>query len=118
MGLFGPPNIEKLKKKKDIKGLIKALRFKDNHIRKKAAESLSEIGDKKARDPLILALNDNDRNVRNEAARALGKIGDKKAVDPLIQRLEEPLFRAIEALGKLGNQGSYSIDFSTLEGRK
>ena len=38
MGLFGPPNIEKLKEKKNVKGLIKALNYrKDDDVRRGAA---------------------------------------------------------------------------------
>ena len=43
MSLFGPPNIEKLEKKGDIKGLIKALGYKkDSSIRVAAAKVLSK----------------------------------------------------------------------------
>ena len=41
MPLFGPPNIEKLKEKRDVEGLIKALRHKDAKIRCDAAEALA-----------------------------------------------------------------------------
>ena len=57
--LFGPPNVEKLKSKKDVKGLIKALQYgEDWQIRKDAAEAIGDIGDAKAVDPIIQVLND------------------------------------------------------------
>jgi hypothetical protein len=41
MWLFGPPNIEKLVAKKNVNGLIKALRYKNSSdIREKAAKAL------------------------------------------------------------------------------
>ncbi len=43
MGLFGPPNVEKLKEKRDMNGLIKALSYeKDAYIRLKAAKALCD----------------------------------------------------------------------------
>ena len=44
MGIFGPPDIEKLKKKQDIKGLIRAANHMNPDIRKKATETLTYIG--------------------------------------------------------------------------
>jgi len=65
MGLFGPPNVEKLKEKRDLKGLIKALRYKrDGVVRQTAAEVLGEIGDARAAVPLRSALGDEDSDVR------------------------------------------------------
>jgi hypothetical protein len=84
MGLF-KPNVEKLEEKKNVKGLIKALRYKYWHVRQKAAEALGKIGDEKAVEPLIQALEDGYSYVQEEAARALGKIGDKRAVVPLLR---------------------------------
>ena len=76
MGLFGPPNIEKMKVKRNVKGLIKALGYqKDKLIRQHAAEALGFIGDTHAIEPLIATLKDNDRWVRDEAADALNKLG-------------------------------------------
>lgn len=45
MGIFGPPNIKKLADKKNIKGLIKALQYKDsNDIRIGEASSRRDWG--------------------------------------------------------------------------
>ena len=58
MPLFGSPNIEKLKSKRDVKGLIKALGYlKNANIRFKAAQYLGNIADPRAVEPLIAALN-------------------------------------------------------------
>ncbi len=73
---FAQPNIEKLKEKRDVKGLIKALNYKeDYYVRIEAAKTLGEIGDKRAVAPLIQALKDEAGYVRIEAAKALGEIG-------------------------------------------
>lgn len=67
------PNVEKLKEKREVVGLIKALEYKeDPYVRKEAAEALGEIGDKRAVDPLIKALKDKD--VCEYATRALEEI--------------------------------------------
>jgi len=105
MPLFGPPNTEELKRKRDVKGLIEALSYKENaEVRKQAAKALGEIGDSQAVEPLIAALKD---EARLYAAKALGEIGDPRAVDPLIAALkvESQWTReaAAEALGKIGD---------------
>jgi HEAT repeat protein len=92
MGLFGPPNIEKLKAKRNVTALIKALDYKKistdyKHysVRQDAAKALGELGDRRAVEPLILALR--DENINWRVARALGKIGDARAFDPLLAGL-------------------------------
>ncbi len=41
MGLFGPPNVEKMKAKRDVKGLIQALGYqKGSNVRRGAAVAL------------------------------------------------------------------------------
>jgi len=101
MGLFGPPNVEKLKEKRDLKGLIKALRYKrDGVVRQTAAEVLGEIGDARAVEPLLAALRDEDSDVREAAAEALGKIGDARAAVPLRSALGEHSHGIMEAARK------------------
>jgi HEAT repeat protein len=64
MGIFGPPNIEKLKIKGNIKGLIKALAYKKfEQIREEAARALADIG-VPATEPLILFFNAQDESLR------------------------------------------------------
>src|ERR1035438_7343814 len=90
MGLFGPPNVPILESKHDVKGLIKALRYrKDSRERSDAAWYLREVGDARAIEPLIVALSDSDRRVRSSAARSLGQFGDARAIEPLIAALTD-----------------------------
>jgi HEAT repeat protein len=108
MPLFGPPNVEKLKVERDVKGLIKALRYvKDEKVRLAAAGALGDIGDARALDPLVAVLQDPDPLVRAVAASALGRIGDARALDPLVAVLQDPdpsvRQAAVHALGKMGD---------------
>jgi HEAT repeat protein len=43
MGIFGGPNIEKLKASKNVKGLTKALKDKDSGVREQAAEAILRV---------------------------------------------------------------------------
>ena len=87
MRLF-KPNIRKLKAKKDIEGLIKALDDSDEDVRLKAVEALGKIGDARAVEGLIKALDD-DIDVRREAVKALGEIGDPRAFDALSELVHD-----------------------------
>lgn len=104
MKLFGgPPNIEKLAADKDVKGLIKALHYKDPWIAEKAAKALGPLKDPRAVEPLIEALS--ILPVRFGAIGALGIIGDPRAVDPLMKIFLENESNGITvgwALGRLG----------------
>jgi HEAT repeat protein len=123
MPLFGPPNIEKLRKRRNIKALIKVLEydglslfsFSEPHgLRDAAAKALVEIGSE-AVEPLCKVLEDSWGDAKERAAWALGQIGDERAVRPLIAALEEdskdPLGRpetkvrcvAALALGQIGD---------------
>ena len=92
MWIFGPPNVEKMKAKRNVKGLIKALGYqKDYKVRRDAAEALGQIGDARAVEGLTVKLKDREEiwEVRVAAAEALGAIGDPTAVDSLIAVLTD-----------------------------
>ena len=73
---FGPPNIEKLKNKQDVQGLIKALSYeKDDTIRISAAGALGQINDLSAIEHLKNLLYDKDEKICRAAAEALANIG-------------------------------------------
>jgi HEAT repeat protein len=106
MGLFGPPNVEKMQARRNIEGLIKALGYpQDAGVRKRAAAALGELGDLRACEPLIAAFQDKDSEVRTAAESALGRIGDPHTAELLIPKLKDrnALVRqaAAEALGKV-----------------
>jgi len=94
MPLFGPPNVQKLKEKHNIEGLLKALGYEKNRdVREAAAKALGEIGDAQAVEPLIATLKNAEMSYEGKdlvcsIAEALGKIGDARAVEPLIAVLK------------------------------
>ncbi len=105
--LFFKPNVDKLKEKGDVRGLIKALKHKDVSIRRNAAKALGDLKASDAIDALIKALSDEDVGVRIEVARALGKLKDSKAIEPLLEvvRKDESLDVKIEAAKALKEIG-------------
>jgi hypothetical protein len=115
--LFGAPNVQKLKDKRDIRGLIKALNYRKPgkyHIPAEAIEALGEFGDPSAVEPLIKILHNEKYTVKEilgrDAALALGKIRDVRALEPLILALNDKSLRtaAIVALGDLGDSCAVS----------
>ena len=111
MGIFNglfKPNVEKLAAKKDVEGLIKALKHNDASVQVAAGYALEEIEDASAVEPLLQALKDEDEHVRWRAVERLGFIGDKRALDPLILALkdkeENVREEAAEALGEIGDK--------------
>ena len=103
MALFGPPNVEKMKAKQDVRGLIRALGYKkDVGVRTAAVKALVELGEP-AVQPLIAALKGENKDVRQAAVEALAKNGEP-AVEPLITALKDYSVReaAAEVLGKIG----------------
>ena len=123
MGLFGPPNVHKLKLKGEINGLIKCLNNKEPwNIRRDAAEALVDIRAQEAVVPLIAALNDTDSFVQRNAAEALGKIGDPRAVDSLIitlnDRTTDVRKESVKALKKIGNPAVESLIAAMLQNKQ
>jgi len=80
------PNIEELKKKKDIPGLIKAMGHDDFDVRTYASVALVDMGEKPLK-PLIRALEEKNDTLRWGAIFVLSKMG-KVAVEPLKKLLE------------------------------
>jgi HEAT repeat protein len=108
------PNVAKLEAKRDVEGLLEALRHKDPGIRQDAALALGRIGDARAVDPLAYRLWDVDRDVKRAAAEAMAAIGDVRAVDALITALAhatEPRVSlvAAEALVQIGRPAVESL---------
>ncbi len=111
MPLFGPPNIEKLKAKRDVAKLIKALRHKNYTVRRSAERALCEVGDAQAVEPLLHILKDagEDGRVRGSSADVLSKIGGALALEQLLALLrdkdEDEEVRCLSARA-LGNSGT------------
>jgi HEAT repeat protein len=110
MGLFGPPDVAKLKAKGDVPGLIKALGYDaDPSVRREAAAALGGLGDARAVEPLSAALRnpnwEHDWRDSAAASEALGRLGEP-AVGALISAFayHSKVVRigAAEALGTIG----------------
>lgn len=88
-------NIDELAAKRDIKGLIKALKSKDNAVRYSAASAISKLGADAAEavPALVEMLKHWDTMTRAAAAGAIGNIGIncKKEVAPAIPALNDAL---------------------------
>lgn len=86
--LFGPPNIEKLKKKGNVKGLLKVLAIqRETPLRRAAVKALGEIGDPLAVEPLLELLNEEEIELRPVTLTALAALGEARAVEPLVKLL-------------------------------
>ncbi|MFC1919473.1 HEAT repeat domain-containing protein [Chloroflexota bacterium] len=83
------PNVDRMESGKDVGGLVKALKYRDLRVRKRAAKALGRIRDSAAVQPLVESLKDNDQDVRLAALEALGIIGGTKAANAMVQSLQD-----------------------------
>lgn len=91
MSLF-KPNVDKLKKRQDISGLVKALEYEKNaKVRSQSAEALGQLGSASAKNALTKALlNDPEEMVRSAAAFGLRRLGGpstRKQINLLLKGL-------------------------------
>ena len=107
MGIFGKPNIEKMKEKRDVKGLIKA--FRNKSVRDSATDALLDIGEE-AVEPLIKACRGYSAKNLSYYASVLVRIGEP-AVEPLMEairrnrsRIRDVRRQAAMALGEIGDR--------------
>lgn len=108
MSLFSVPNVDRLKARHDVRGLVKLLSVQDDAAtRQMAARALGELRDSQAVPPLVVCLADPMAQMRKEAAWALGQLRDSQAVPPLVAALEdkdgEVHNAAARALGHIGD---------------
>ncbi|NJD11017.1 MAG: HEAT repeat domain-containing protein [Gemmatimonadetes bacterium] len=113
MGLFGllEPDVEKLKARRDVDGLLRALARagKNEQLGLAAARALAELKAARAVDALVPWLQRGE--LRPAAAEALGAIGDLRAVEPLLRSLlfapepppGGPVTAALRAFGTAGS---------------
>ncbi len=108
---FYSPKIKRMRRKRDVAGLIEALKEGGPRVRRAAANALIEMPDHRALEPLVAALADSDAAVRANAALALGEFEHSKPetlgtiVEPLAAAFddESPPVRAMAAaaLGRM-----------------
>jgi hypothetical protein len=125
MGIF-TPNIEKLKEKRDIKGLINALH--DKHPRNElAAKALIELKDRNSLPELIKIVEQapETESSKSDAARkaveVIGEIGDTSAIPVLVKAMSKELgmyiglHPAADALVKIGDAKAVPLLLNALD---
>jgi len=112
--LSGPPNVAKLKRNRDVDGLLRALRHESTSARKDAADAFREVADARCIEPLVGALQDPEKPVRTSAVRTLcelvGSVGEESkprvahALQPWLadDDLRSDVIRAWQGLGAVG----------------
>jgi HEAT repeat protein len=112
------PNVEKMERRRDAEGLLRAMGDRDHAVRVEAMRASGRLRNTRAVDSLCAALWDDDHEVRCSAAVALGEIGDARAVESLCKKLHdrdigdvyvtlpngksEKLLAVVAALGRIG----------------
>lgn len=115
MALFGPPDIDKLRAKGDVKGLMQALKYpKDPGIRRAAAEVLGGLNRKETISALQTAAKDDDPSVCMAAIYALGRIGTDADIKPLVELLASEDDRIRGAAMTILTQGGSEEVFGAL----
>lgn len=101
-----------MKRRRDVNGLVRALKHEDLQICQKAADALGEIGDLQATEALIDFFYNSDHTKRPYIIRTLGQISSPRVIDTLIDALQDnhfdvrttaakALYPRIETLDKL-----------------
>jgi HEAT repeat protein len=100
------PDIESLARKKNIRGLIRALRFRDVDVQLDAAKALGCLGPDAIGD-LLTALKIRDKTIKLGIIGALAEIRSPETIGPLIATLSdensEVRWQAALALGEIGD---------------
>ena len=118
----GKPDVEELRAKKDIKGLIEALQYDDYYVTREAAAALGEIGLPALNSLLEPPTGFDTNRVNFDAAvvNALAAIGEP-AVQPLMARLSDADARlrakVASALGRIRDVRPVDLLCQTLKDR-
>lgn len=98
----------KIRDKRAVEPLMKALQDEDSDVRRKAAETLGIIGDTRSTDALIKALYDVEASVRGNAIMALEKLRTPAVVPSLLALLKDESSSirktVVETLGNFGDK--------------
>jgi len=110
MSIFGSPDVERLKVKKNIKGLKKALMYKkESNIRVEAAQALADFPSKDVVDVLITSYENDNKDVQGASEKSIKEIITKlknmHEIDTLIDLLNyiEYDLICLEVAKALGN---------------
>jgi len=107
-------NVQKLIEKRDIKGLIKALKHKKSIVRCNVLKALGILNDPSLIPYIIKSLDDPDTYTKIEAIKSLGKYGNPEALPALIPLLSKKIdiiikFAVVETLGDIKDPSTRSI---------
>jgi HEAT repeat protein len=83
------PDIGKMARTRDIRGLIRSMKHRDLDVQWRAAETLASLGPE-VFDILVENLDSRSKDIRLGAIEALGDSGDQRAVIPLTPLLRDP----------------------------
>jgi hypothetical protein len=83
------PDIEKMARTRDIRGLIRSMKHRDLDVQWRAAETLASMGPE-VFDILVENLDSRSKDIRLGAIEALGDSGDQRAIIPLTPLLRDP----------------------------
>jgi len=90
VGFFGPPNIQRMKKHGNIRGLIKVMqKERDSRVVGQAIQALGEIGDEQAIQPLLDEVQADHYGSSDQAAAALVSMAGRLSAIDLRSRLVE-----------------------------
>ncbi len=93
MSIFGSdkPNVDKMKKNRDLNGLIKALKHKNHNVRAEAVTALGELKHPMAITEILRAMGDDKAKVRVAAAYASAELTGSPLGpnDDLIKKLKK-----------------------------
>lgn len=105
MSLFGPPNIDKLKVRGDLRGLAKATSYPDEEVRAAALHALAEAQKPELLPLLVRGIQDPVPTVRIAAVQAIGLLGVAAGQEHLAQVLQASDLllheAALQAMGQL-----------------
>lgn len=87
--MFFKPNVARMKERRDVPGLLRALSHQDEQIWKAADEALNDISDPSTLVELLKGLKDPEDRVRSACVSGLGRIGDLNTAAQLLQLLFE-----------------------------
>ena len=100
------PNIERMKNRGNLKGLVKTLDHKDLNVRRSAVVALGQLGDSRIIDPILPLLKSRDVETRRVTISSLVQTGKQGVNDHLVDYLQdsdltvrETVLGALEQLG-------------------
>jgi HEAT repeat protein/beta-lactamase regulating signal transducer with metallopeptidase domain len=96
-----------------VPALLEALKDDNAEVRRAAAQSLGNIGDKRATNGLVAVLGDEDAHVREAAVEALGELEDPRSINGLASRLTDSVTEVrravVHALSRFENKVSADV---------